>query len=40
MALIIIGDVLAPAKYNRSELYNPYFTTGYREAVKRPPGIY
>ncbi len=35
MALIIIGDVLAPARYNRSELYNPYFTTGYREAVKK-----
>ena len=35
MALIIIGNVLAPARYNRSELYNPYFTTGYREALTR-----
>lgn len=39
MALIIIGDVLTPASYNRSELYNPYFTTGYREAVKKEETI-
>ncbi len=32
-ALIIIGDVLMQGGYKRSELYNPYFTTGYREAL-------
>ncbi len=35
-ALMIIGDVAAGAKsvYNRSELYNPAFTTEFREATK------
>lgn len=37
-ALIIIGDVLATEWYNRSELYNPCFTTGYREAYSIWPG--
>ena len=29
-ALIIIGDVINPTNYKRSELYNPAFTTGFR----------
>lgn len=29
-ALIIIGDIINPANYKRSELYNPAFTTGFR----------
>ncbi len=32
-ALIVVGRVL-DGKYNRSELYNPAFTTEFREAVK------
>lgn len=31
-ALMIIGDVVTHGKYNRSELYNPSFTTEFREA--------
>lgn len=31
-ALMIIGDVVSHSHYRRSELYNPRFTTGYREA--------
>ncbi len=31
-ALIIIGDVIGHTSYRRSDLYNPEFTTGYREA--------
>lgn len=33
-ALMIIGDAVAHTEYNRSELYNPAFTTEYREATK------
>lgn len=32
-ALIIVGNVLNPGIYSRSELYNPCFGTGYREAL-------
>ncbi|MDD3218523.1 MAG: precorrin-4 C(11)-methyltransferase [Lachnospiraceae bacterium] len=31
-ALMVIGDVVAHSHYNRSELYNPAFTTEFREA--------
>lgn len=31
-ALILVGDAVAHRTYDRSELYNPAFTTGYREA--------
>ena len=34
MALIIVGDVVKHSHYRRSDLYNPNFTTGYREAKK------
>lgn len=33
-ALMIIGDVVAHSHYNRSELYNPSFTTEFRKASK------
>ena len=33
-ALMIIGDVVTHTHYNRSELYNPAFTTEVREATK------
>lgn len=33
-ALMIIGDVVSHSHYNRSELYNPAFTTEFREATK------
>ena len=33
-ALMIIGDVVTHNHYNRSELYNPAFTTEFREASK------
>ena len=33
-ALMIIGDVVTHTEYNRSELYNPAFTTEFREATK------
>ncbi len=33
-ALMIIGDVVTHSHYNRSELYNPAFTTEFREATK------
>lgn len=33
-ALMIIGDVVAHSNYVRSELYNPAFTTEFREASK------
>ena len=33
-ALMIIGDVVTHIHYNRSELYNPAFTTEFREATK------
>ena len=32
-ALMIIGDAVTHSHYNRSELYNPAFTTEYRKAV-------
>lgn len=32
-ALIIVGDVVNSSNYNRSELYNPLFATGYRPAT-------
>ena len=34
-ALMIIGDVVTHSRYNRSELYNPEFTTGFREGTKK-----
>ncbi len=33
-ALIIVGDVVTHSKYDRSELYNPAFTTEFRQASK------
>lgn len=33
-ALILVGDVLAAAGYERSKLYDPGFTTGYRKAKR------
>ena len=33
-ALMIIGDVVTHTHYDRSELYNPAFTTEFREASK------
>ncbi len=33
-ALTIVGDSVAHSHYNRSELYNPAFTTEFREASK------
>lgn len=33
-ALMIIGDVVTHTKYDRSELYNPAFTTEFRKASK------
>jgi precorrin-4/cobalt-precorrin-4 C11-methyltransferase len=33
-ALMIIGDVVAHSHYNRSELYNPEFTTEFRKASR------
>lgn len=33
-ALMIIGDVVSHSHYDRSELYNPAFTTEFREASK------
>ncbi len=33
-ALIIVGDIVTHTNYRRSDLYNPDFTTGYREAKK------
>lgn len=34
-ALIIVGDVVTTSEYRRSDLYNPEFTTEFREAVKK-----
>ena len=34
-ALIIVGDVIAPAKYEYSKVYDAGFTHGYRRAVKK-----
>ncbi len=33
-ALIIVGDVIAPSKYEYSKVYDAGFTHGYRRAVK------
>ena len=33
-ALILVGDVIGKADYERSRLYDPSFTTGFREAEK------
>lgn len=33
-ALMIIGDAVTHSNYDRSELYNPSFTTEFRKAVK------
>lgn len=33
-ALMIIGDVVSHSHYNRSELYNPAFSTEFRQATK------
>lgn len=33
-ALMIIGDVVTHSQYDRSELYNPAFTTEFRQASK------
>lgn len=33
-ALTIVGDSVAHSRYNRSELYNPAFSTEFREASK------
>lgn len=33
-ALIIVGDAVSQSGYKRSELYNPAFATGFREAAK------
>ncbi|MCD8009341.1 MAG: precorrin-4 C(11)-methyltransferase [Lachnospiraceae bacterium] len=32
-ALILVGDAVAHTNYQRSELYHPAFTTGYRQAT-------
>lgn len=34
-ALIIVGDTVAQAGYNRSELYHPAFTTEFRQATEK-----
>lgn len=34
-ALMIIGDAVTHSHYNRSELYNPAFTTEFRQAEKQ-----
>ena len=34
LALMIIGDVVKPIAYDRSELYNPAFSTEFRKATK------
>jgi precorrin-4/cobalt-precorrin-4 C11-methyltransferase len=34
-ALIIVGDVIAPAKYEYSKVYDPGFTHGYRKGLKQ-----
>ena len=33
-ALIIVGDVIAPTKYEYSKVYDPGFTHGYRKGIK------
>ncbi len=34
-ALIIVGDVLAHSGYGRSKLYDPEFTTGFRQGTQK-----
>lgn len=34
-ALMIIGDVVTHSRYNRSELYNPEFTTEFRKGTRK-----
>jgi precorrin-4/cobalt-precorrin-4 C11-methyltransferase len=34
-ALIIVGDCVSHGDYDRSKLYDPAFTTGYRDAVQK-----
>jgi precorrin-4/cobalt-precorrin-4 C11-methyltransferase len=34
-ALIIVGDVIAPTKYEYSKVYDAGFTHGYRRAAKK-----
>lgn len=38
-ALMIVGDVVSHSHYNRSELYNPAFTTEFREASVNSAGF-
>ncbi len=33
-ALVLVGDVIEHSKYERSKLYDPEFSTGYRKAKK------
>ena len=33
-ALVLVGDFLAQGGYQRSKLYDPAFTTGFREASR------
>lgn len=33
-ALIIVGEVVSPKGYEKSKLYDPSFTTGYRKGVR------
>ena len=33
-ALIVVGDGLEGSEYNRSELYNPFFTTEFRKGIE------
>ena len=37
-AIVIIGDVVKPASYEFSRLYDKEFSHGYRKAEGRPPG--
>ena len=34
-ALIIVGDVVSHHHYQRSKLYDPEFTTGYRKGIEK-----
>lgn len=38
-ALILVGDVIAHSGYERSKLYDPVFTTGYREGAPEREGM-
>jgi precorrin-4/cobalt-precorrin-4 C11-methyltransferase len=37
-ALIIVGDVISPAKYDYSKVYDAGFTHGYRKGIKQEKG--